>query len=875
MPQTISAFADQIAARQYYKKDDNEKPVEDYAGMMRRVARHVARAEAIDAYKRDNGRYPEWYLSFEGRRKNLLALKELDEWIGEQGYAPLVQKWEDEFFELLINQKFTPGGRILAGAESQYGQLLNCFVLGPSGRYIDKAKGDHDSIDGIYELNYKLAKVTKTGGGCGLNLDFMRESGSKVDGSGGRSSGPVSFLRLNYNTTLRVIKLEGVRRGAGMAAMSIWHPDVLDFITAKDHDREAVEGRIEAFNISSLITDEFMKAVEDNSIWHFKSVRNPGQLVRPSEVPGKYHYPEAVQAEGDSEEIPIVDGLGVPARWLWGKLIDHAHRTGDPGVIFIDRINEYWPFRDILGPINATNPCGEQPLFPGEPCCLGSMILDRFVTYTEQGPLFDSPTFNEAVKVAVRFLDNVLTMNVHPIEDTMEWADRLRRIGLGVTGDASMCTMLGLGYGSEEANRLRESIATDMKVTTHRASTDLAVEKGAFPYCEKLEGFEPRRNVHTLTIAPNGTISMVADTSSGIEPIFALAMMRRVGEDYRFRLDPTFEEYLRSKRQDINLDDETQYVSTKVPISYDAQQRPIFGNVLVPEVVKEILNNKGSLKGLDMFSDEEQKLFATTHDITPLEHVKVQAAWQNGFDDKDLMVAASISKTVNLSNDATVEDVRKVYEEGFKRGLKGITIYRDGSRSDQVLRTDTQDEKEEAPEAQEVQIPTPTVGPVLVERPNKTLGGMKKAEFRDAEGKERKAYVYVGTDETNYPVEVFITDEKAGPEVHSYAAALGKTISVSLKFGTPPAQLAKTLIGLQGGSVSFSGGLYQSVPDMVGKLLSEAIDQSETYLNGDNIEYDDDGKEILFKGDASCPHTHTRNEGGCVVCVDCGFSKCM
>lgn len=875
-------FALNIAERQYFKKDKDNKPLEDYDGMLRRVARHSARAEAIDAYKRDNGRYPEWYISYEGRRKNLLDLEKLDSWIESQGYAPLCKKWEDEFYNILAAQKFSPGGRILAGSESQYGQLANCFVLSPNGRHINKAKDDADSIDGIYELSYKLAKVTKTGGGCGINLDFMRESGSFVEGSGGRSSGPVSFLRLNYNTTLRVIKLEGVRRGAGMATMSLTHPDVLDFITAKDRDREEIEGSIEAFNISLLVTNHFMETVKQGGLWRFTSVAT-GEYVAPSPVPGKYHLPgeSPTNVTGNpndpttSKEIPlkIVEGSGhpaVPARWIWNEICNHAWESGDPGIIFISKINENWPLHTAIGPITATNPCGEEPLAPGESCCLGSMILDRY--YADGS--FDWENFEKDIHTAVRFLDNVLTITTHPIEDTQEWCDRLRRVGLGVMGDATLMMKLQLGYGSEEAQQLRQDIGEAMAKVSQEASEKLAKEKGAFPFWEKIDDWETipaRRNIYTLSIAPTGTISMVADTTSGIEPLFALAVQRRVGSSYMLRLDPHFENYLRTHRPDINLTDESEFIAVDLMVGHDSTGGSIRKSVMVPKVVKQVMNNKGSIQGLDdLFTKEEQAIFVTAHDVIPSEHVKVQGIWQKTMD-STAKVGASISKTINLPNSATVEDVKKIYELGYDAGLKGITMYRDGSKDAQVLRTDLGETKKV--EKKEVKpAPTPVNGSdriadgtVVAHRPRRTSGDMVKAEFRDATGRERKVYVFVGLDDVGIPVEVFITDEDGGHDVHPYAAALGKMISMSLKYGAPAAKVADKLSKIEGGSVSFSGAAYQSVPAMVGKLINEAI---EEVLQETGISLDD--------GDSRCKDgCNMIHQSGCKVCTKCGYSVCM
>jgi ribonucleoside-diphosphate reductase alpha chain len=807
----------------------------------------------------------------------------------------------------------------MAGSGSDYGQLQNCFVLAADGRHIADAQGDTDSIDGIYELAYKLAKVTKTGGGCGVYLGNLRESGSKVAGSGGVSSGPISFLRHLYATTLRVIRLEGVRRGAGMATLPISHPDVLDFITAKDLDREEVEGKIESFNISLLVTGGFLEAVEKDALWWFKSPRDT--FVPPSPVQGKYHLPgqPATSVTGSgaptSIEIPLQGGQGirrppgeapwpggpekfrpgiaVPARWLWQQVIDHAWETGDPGILFHDEINGYWPLINSpeWGPIDATNPCGEEPLFPGESCCLGSMVLS---TYVSSDGDFDIETFEEDVGLAVRFLDNVLTMNVHPLPETEETCDKLRRVGLGVMGLADALIKMGVPYAGPEGNGL---MIYTLRQAALKASQELSVERGVFPAYHDLPQYSKitgRRNVLILSIAPTGTISMVSDTSSGIEPIFALAMQRRIGDEYELRVHPLFEQLLDDTRGHQWRDDE---IDHDVREGIDRLGHPQYVRTKVPRIIKKVLDNHGSIRGLNEFTAHEQDIYVTAHDITPEEHVILQGRWQRGLDGTDGEIPmAAISKTVNLPTDATPDVVREVYDLARRERCRGVTIYRDGSRSDQVLTTKGKEEEPEkverlVQEADIVELEFSTNGqhwpvPQVTRRPRQTQGKMTKGEFYTAGGAERKVYVYIGTDEDGYPVEVFVTDEHGGAEVHAYAAALGKLISLSLKHIVPPAAIAHRLRGLIGGSTCFfEGGIYQSVPDMVARLLEEAIEDFELSFHGeDDFEDDDDEQEVTaasgmlghprIEVPQSCANHVWRMEQGCKVCVNCGYSDC-
>lgn len=965
-----SAFAEEIAARQYAQKDRlTGAPLEGIEAMQRRTARHLARAEAIDSFKKDYGQYPDWYREYASRRKMLRDLENLDGWIAYEGYADVVAEWEEKFLHLFRSRGFSPGGRILAGAGTPVAQMMNCFVHAPSGRYLTAARNDPDSIAGIYELNYKLAETTKSGGGSGIWLGFLREKGGYVHGSAGTSSGPVSFLRLQYNPTLRGIRLGGVRRGAGMATLHPDHPDALDFITAKDKDREAVEGKIEAFNLSLLLTDQFMQQVQEGG-WHvFQSVAKPGWSVPPTSVPGKYHLPweEPTSVSGNpndpptSKEVPLcfvcrstgvvhhltnpgnIDGaryrelqfsdvnyenhsyeFAVPARWLWGEIYLHAWETGDPGIIFIDRMNEFNPMIDHLGEFRATNPCGEENLYPGESCDLGSMILP---TYVEDDPYLGQAVFRwerfiQDVELAIRALDDVLTMNLHPLEETQETCDLLRRVGLGVMGDADCMAKMGFGYASQQAQDLRQRIASTLLSAALRASERLASEKGPFPLCDFSSLDTPRRNVFLLSLAPTGTIAMTADCNSGIEPFFALAMQRRVGKEYMMKLHPLFEAYLRQVGA-YSLDDEKYLVDHMVPIGVDASGTTIFDRVRMHKVIAAIYDNHGSIKGLDdLFTAEEQAIWVTAHDLTPEQHIAVQAAWQTSLDGPD-MAMASISKTTNLPHSATPDEIGRIYQLAWESRLKGITIYRDGSREDQVLRTDSFNKEMEEDELlakadailmkrglqitswRELEhlaqaIPTGHVcaekgpqaaKPLTVQRGIDTHGAMTKATFTSADEGERKVYVYVGLNDSGYPVEVFVTDRNAGRDIQSYAAALGITVSTALKHGVEVPELVEHLKGLHGESVSFTGGMYQSVPDLIAKKLEEAFDNFQT------AQVDEASTEVIYasgtafrsglkdvpivtpriKPGEECPEGgehEIKILGGCPVCVKCGAGKC-
>lgn len=976
-------FAEEIAARQYAQKDENGKATENLEAMFRRVAEHMARAEALDAYKARHGFYPAWYRDFEGRAKHLKDLEWFDKhFVPSAGPEAIdaVMSAEQAFYDLMMRRAFIPGGRVMAGGGTRVAQMQNCFVFSPNGKYIASAT-EADSMAGIYELAYQLAETTKTGGGCGIDISFIREQGARVDGSAGQASGPVSYLRLLFNPTLRNVKLGGVRRGAGMCVLAIDHPDALDFLTSKDLDREELYGKIEAFNISFLVTDAFYKSVVDGGFHSFVS-RKTGEVVAPTPVQGKYHLPgqEPTSTSGNpadlatSKEIPLhvripateaqtgtrwfkvsnyqeeVDSaadygtdieFAVPSQWLWDEIAQHAWQTGDPGVLFVDRVNQFNPMRDELGDITCTNPCGEEPLFPGESCCLGSAILPHYVetevidrvvqtaegrtVVTEKRKYFNFAKFGQDVRMMIRFLDNVLSMNVHPLSVTMEACDSLRRVGLGIMGDADTMIAMGFGYASEEAMTLRQTIAMVMREAALQESEYLAEVKGAFPLCEKSSLPRARRNIYLLSIAPTGTISMASDVNSGIEPIFGLLISRRVGTTYVQKLHPTFETYLREQRPDLELDNESLFVVRRVRVGMDAANNPIFADERMPAVMKAIMDNHGSIHGLDeFFTAEEQALWATAHDISPEDHLRVQALWQMELDGADgYAPMAAISKTINLPNSATVEDVKKIYELAFNAGLKGTTMYRDGSRYDQVLTTDSDEASEEptskkypglhrlveallAEDAsgafkgvrfndEEIELLSNVVLPAMnvcsdfedtmfglrstdekildleeqyqeltgavllrseelnallddilnaaekiadeneqlrevvqsgahyrAHRGVETQGRMHKAEFTNG-SKSRKVYTYVGLNEDKYPVEVFVNDNKAGRDMAVYANTMGILISLALKYEVPVEEIIEQLLGLQGDSTSFTGGMYQSVPDLVAKLLKGAL----------------------------------------------------
>ncbi|MFC6617823.1 adenosylcobalamin-dependent ribonucleoside-diphosphate reductase [Deinococcus radiophilus] len=557
----------------------------------------------------------------------------------------------------------------------------------------ENVPGVPDDMGGIIEAARQVAEAAGLGSEPRLDLSDMRPEGAPIKGSGGTSSGPVSFLleifdnflewanrgaegsgpvntlRYVYAPVLRVVRQGGTRRGAGMATISIGHPDILDFLTAKDLDREGAEGDISTFNISILIGEAFWETLQQDAPW----------ALMPQEVPGKYYLaPQDGDYSGSLPELPLreEDGAqgipvyrsGVPARWIWDQIAQHAWSTGEPGLIFNDRVNEHSALKNLgkRYEIRSTNPCGEIPLTVGEPCDLGAINLAAYV----KGSEFDFEGFRADVRTSVRFLDDVLDVNVFALEDNREASQDLRRLGLGVMGLADALIKLGLRYDSEAGRETIYDIMTALREEAVAESERLGAERGVYPVFERHQEqipHGPRRNVAVLTVAPTGTTSMLMGVSSGIEPVFSPFIWRKIGAEYRALLHPLFVEMLGSYPPAAGMDKGGEW-------DWDR----------VTEAVSE---NHGSVVGLSFIPDALQQVFVCAHDISPQDHVRMQGAVQRAFDDGGQHAANSLSKTINLPNDATVQDVQDAYAEAYRTGCKGITVYRDGSRQFQVLST--------------------------------------------------------------------------------------------------------------------------------------------------------------------------------------------
>jgi ribonucleoside-diphosphate reductase alpha chain len=528
---------------------------------------------------------------------------------GDQARAAAYEK---RFYELMMARRFMPNSPTLMNAGKSRGQLSACFVLPVP-----------DSLEGIFETCKNAALIHQTGGGTGFSFSRLRPARDRVATTAGVASGPVSFMAV-YDAATEAIRQGGTRRGANMGILHVSHPDIEEFITCK---RDT--SRLNNFNISIAITDEFMAAVEEDRDFDLVNPRNH-TVVRT-----------------------------VRARDLFEKIIENAHATGEPGIVFIDRINAADPLIETIGDdgqvvpgtedIEATNPCGEQPLGPGDACNLGSINLAEFASPASADMNWQE--LGETVELSVRFLDNIIESNSYPLPFIARAALSNRRIGLGVMGWAEALIKMGLAYDSDEAVSKAEQVMAFVTERAHEASRRLAEERGVFPNWSLSKWAQQGirlRNATVTTIAPTGTISIIAGTSSGIEPLFAISFIRRVMDgDELVEVNPLFEAA--------------------------ARERGFYSDELMQTIAQQ-----GNLHDLPTVPDDVKRLFVCSHDIPFIWHVRMQAAFQKHTD-------CAVSKTINFPEQATAEDVRSAYLKAWELGLKGITVYRDTSRRTQVL----------------------------------------------------------------------------------------------------------------------------------------------------------------------------------------------
>ncbi len=683
--------------------------------------------------------------------------------------------YEEAFYQLMESLEFLPNSPTLMNAGHELGQLSACFVLPIK-----------DSMESIFDAVKYTALIHKSGGGTGFSFSRLRPERDRVGSTGGVASGPVSFMRV-FDTTTDVIKQGGMRRGANMAILNVGHPDILKFIEAKDNPETFTN-----FNLSVAVTDEFMKAVEKGTDYNLV---NP----RTGEVRDKLN-----------------------AKEVFDKIVDMAWRTGDPGVVFIDEINRHNPTPE-LGKIESTNPCGEQPLLPFESCNLGSINLSKMVAVADKDgqPHIDYDKLSQTVKLAVRFLDNVIEVNQFPLPEIAEMTKTTRKIGLGVMGFADMLIQLGIPYDSEQGLVMAEEIAHFISAEADKASIELGQERGVFPAfggsIYDMPDGPHFRNASRTTIAPTGSLSIIANCSSGIEPLFALSYVRHILEGEEFvEVNPYFEEAAKK------------------------------GGFYSPDLMKQLAEGK-RLKDIEEVPEEIKRLFITAHDIFPEWHVKMQAAFQKFTD-------SAVSKTVNFPHDATPEDVARVYMLAYQEGLKGITIYRDRSRESQVLTIGEGAKKTEGKLAPRKR---PKVTRGVTERVNTGCG-----------------YIYVTVNFDSQGIsEVFSTLGKSGGCAAAQLEAISRLTSLALRSGIDVDSIVKHLRGIRCPSIAWEQGhAILSCADAIASVLEKYIREKTTI----NPNTPSQNPEMVKSWAGQCPECGGPliYQEGCNICLACGFTKC-
>lgn len=729
----LSQNALTVLEKRYLKKDSEGRVIETPEEMFRRVARHVASAELIYDPKAD------------------------------------IISWEEKFYRLMTSLEFLPNSPTLMNAGRELGQLSACFVIP-----ID------DSMESIFDAVKYTALIHKSGGGTGFSFSRLRPAKDRVGSTGGVASGPVSFMRA-FDTATDVIKQGGMRRGANMAILNVDHPDILEFITAKE-DPKALTN----FNLSVAVTDEFMEAVEKGEEYN---LINP----RTKDVVGKLN-----------------------ARDVFEKIADMAWRTGDPGIVFIDNINRNNP-TPKLGKIESTNPCGEQPLLPFESCNLASINLSKMVKSENGQSKIDYDKLGQVVRLGVRFLDNVIDVNKFPLPQIEKMTKATRKIGLGVMGFADMLIKLRIPYDSDRALEIAENVMRFISEEATKESVKLGKERGLFPAFEGSiydtgNGLKPR-NASRTTIAPTGTLSIIAGCSSGIEPLFALCYVRHILDGERLiEVNPYFEQI--------------------------AKMEGFYSQ----ELMQELAQGK-KLKDIENIPGWVKEVFVTAHDISPEWHVKMQAAFQKFTD-------SAVSKTVNLPHEATREDVVKIYMLAYKLGLKGITIYRDRSRDSQVL---TVSQPDKVAEAKLTPRRRPKVTTGITERVTTGCG-----------------YIYVTVNFDDKGIcEVFSSLGKAGGCASAQLEATSRLISLALRSGIDVASVTKHLHGIRCPSVAWEEGhAILSCADAIASVLEKYIKNKDRDTAKDLV--------ISKNWAGQCPECGNIliYQEGCHICPSCGYTKC-
>jgi len=703
-----------------------------------------------------------------------------------------LQKTEDEFYGVMKNLEFLPNSPTLMNAGRHLQQLSACFVL-----------PIEDSMESIFETIKSAALIHKSGGGTGFSFSRLRAKSSTVKTTGGVASGPISFLKV-FNSATEAVKQGGTRRGANMGILHVTHPDIMEFIKCKEDDKD-----ISNFNISVAVSNEFMEKAISGKEYN---------LI-------------------DPHSKKVTNTLN--AKTVFELIVKMAWKNGEPGIIFLDRMNQFNPTPEI-GLYESTNPCGEQVLLPYESCNLGSINLSKMVNpHTKE---IDWEKLTRTVKLAVHFLDNVIDMNKYPLKKIAFITKANRKIGLGIMGFADMLIKLGIPYNSDEAVLTAERVMQFVLKKGREQSRALARKRGAFPNFEKSiykngkEGV--LRNATLTTIAPTGSLSIIAGCSSGIEPLFAISYVRKILDNTRMvEVHPYFKEI--------------------------AVESGFFS----PELMKMIAD-KGSIQEIEEIPSDIKKIFITSHDISAIDHVRMQSAFQKYTDN-------AVSKTVNFPQDAKEDDIKEVYIRAYKTGCKGITIYRDKSREEQVLNIESEQKK--AIVTSKI-IPRP--------RPNITTGTTTKVTTGCG-----NLYVTINEDEYHLPFEIFMQMGKAGGCAMSQLEAIGRLLSLALRSGIDVDSIMEQLKGIRCPSPSWEkGGRIFSCSDAIARVVEQQIVKTKTTKKSDPLKSKGTKSKIILKNDNTsvavkkklgnivgvCPDCGAAlyHVEGCNICHSCGYSKC-
>jgi len=748
----LSENAKKVLEKRYFKRDAEGRIIENWEQMIKRVADNVSQGNPEKARR---------------------------------------------YFELMDHGYFLPNSPTLMNAGNDLQQLSACFVLP-----ID------DSMESIFETVKNAALIHKSGGGTGFSFSRLREANAIVRSTKGVSSGPISFLKV-YNAATDAVKQGGTRRGANMAILRVDHPDILEFVTCKEDNKELTN-----FNLSVGLTEEFMQAVYQDRDF---------DLISPN-------------------KLCVVNRL--KARDIFDLIIEMAHKNGEPGIIFLDRINRDNP-TPLLGMIESTNPCGEQPLLPNEACNLGSINLALMV----QDHAIQWDRLKQAVYTSVDFLDDVIDTSKFPLPQIDKMVKGNRKIGLGIMGWADMLFQLGISYASDQAVELAEDIMENIDFHAKTRSMELAMEKGAFPNFHgsiydtgalnrsnrrfdwnaltEAININGIRNATVTTIAPTGTISMIVDTSSGIEPQFSLVYHKNVMDGEKLL-----------------------YVNAWLQTAME--QHGIYTAELLDTIALD-----GSIQQVSIVPDDMKAVFLTAHDITPEWHIRMQAAFQKYIDN-------AVSKTINFSHDASRDDIRMAFELAYQLGCKGLTVYRDGSRDNQVLQT-LSSVVPAAPEETKI---------APRNRPEITQGFTQRLETGCGH-----MYVTINSDEYG-ACELFLQMGKVGGCASAQLEAIARLCSLALRSNIKVNTLIRQLKGIRCQSPMWhKGKMITSCGDAVGQALEQYLGlYSQAAFSGMELKVENEPpvEHGAISSIAMCPDCGSSIEHleGCLKCPSCGWSKC-